>query len=130
MEYQPNGPQPLMYPLTLDLQYKVLSGRLETAGIGQTSSMGSGKLVFTGNQSIKSGARLEISILWPALLDDHVRLQLVIQGRAIDVAGKRITVCFAKHQFRTRSAPFPWAPRIVAMPDTHAGQQIPLRAHA
>ena len=126
---------PALFPVALDLQYKVLSGRNPSTGRGQTSLFGSRTLVFTSDQEVRYGVRIELSVFWPVLLDDRVKLQLMIQGRAIGVHGNRITVSIGKHHFRTRGGALPsreplhQVPRMAPLPAVHAAPHL-LEAHA
>ena len=91
----------IQYPITLELRYKT-GGRAPRVGMGQTSGMSASEVVFTADQPIDVGAKLEISIAWPALLNDRVALQLVVVG---DVVGRRdslTTLRIRKYHFRTR----------------------------
>jgi hypothetical protein len=92
-----------LYPITLDLHYQVLSGgRPVQAGSGRTTRLGSRRVVFTAEPALEVAARLQISVAWPVLLDDRVKLQLIIEGRVIGVDGDRVTVGVVKYHFRTR----------------------------
>ena len=94
---------PPLYPITLDLHYQVLSGgRPVQAGSGRTTRFGSRRIVFTAEPALPGAARLQVSVAWPVLLDDRVKLQLVIEGRVIDVDGDRVTLGVVKYHFRTR----------------------------
>jgi hypothetical protein len=128
---------PPLYPITLDLHYKVLSGATPVqAGSGRTTRFGSRRVVFTAEPALQVAARLQVSIAWPVLLDDRVKLQLVIEGRVIGVDGDRVTLGVVKHHFRTRGPAIaanslePCARPMPVIPITGAAHpKVALRAH-
>jgi len=94
---------PPLYPITLDLHYQVLSdGRPVETGSGRTTRFGSRRVVFIAEPALQVAARLQVSVAWPVLLDDRVKLQLIIEGRVIGVDGDRVTLGVVKYHFRTR----------------------------
>jgi hypothetical protein len=91
----------IQYPVNMELRYKT-GGRTPRVGMGQTRRMSSNEVVFVADQALEQGTRLEISIAWPALLNERVALQLVVEG---DIVGRRdslITARIRKYHFRTR----------------------------
>lgn len=40
--------------------------------------------------------------MWPVLLDHRVKLQLVVEGRALTVNRRQVTMRVSKYEFRTR----------------------------
>lgn len=113
MGRQENQFYPQRYPLHLDLQYKMRGlGKMPAlVGCGRTTAFGSRELTFAGDQPVATGANLEISVAWPALLHGRVRLQLVIQGRVVQVGQGRVTVAIGKYHFRTRGLASSGAPQ-------------------
>jgi hypothetical protein len=95
---------PAAYPLKLDLQYRLVSTgrRAPVSGCGRTITFGSHEVVFAGDLPIPANATVQLSVCWPVLLDDRIRLQLVIEGRVTNVAGGTFTVRIGKYHFRTR----------------------------
>ena len=94
---------PHLYPITLDLHYQVLSGgRPVETGSGRTTRFGSRRVVFIAEPALQVAARLQVSVAWPVLLDDRVKLQLIIEGRVTGVDGDRVTLGVVKYHFRTR----------------------------
>lgn len=105
MQPRETGHPHFMYPMKLDVRYKIRSRALGVmaTGSGYTSSIGSRRIVFTGDQPVPKGARVEVSVAWPALLENRVRIQLVVQGRTAAADGARIMVDIAHYEFRTRA---------------------------
>jgi len=92
------------YPVAMEIKYKIRS-RTPRVGMGQTSSMSSREVVFTADQPIQEGTLMEVSIAWPALLNNRVALQLVIDGEIVRCGETEMTARIIKHHFRTRG---PW----------------------
>ena len=130
LRYQP------LYPITLDLHYQVLSGgRPVETGSGRTTRFGSHRVVFIAEPAHEVAARLQVSVAWPVLLDDRVKLQLIIEGRVLGVDGDRVTLGVVKYHFRTRGLSIaansrePCARPMPVIPITGATHPPVLRAH-
>ena len=130
LRYQP------LYPITLDLHYQVLSdGRPVETGSGRTTRFGSHRVVFIAEPALEVAARLQVSVAWPVLLDDRVKLQLIIEGRVLGVDGDRVTLGVVKYHFRTRglaiaaNALQPCPQTMPVIPITGADRRVALRAH-
>jgi hypothetical protein len=79
---RPRGPTgtgrpPNRYPISLELRYKAKDFPVE--GFGQTVMMSSQDIVFAPDNGLKPGMAAEIVRAWPFLLDNRIRLQLVLQ---------------------------------------------------
>jgi len=61
-----------------------------------------GMLFTTTGRYLDPGLDLEISIDWPALLNDDTPLQLSVVGRVVRVKGSQVAVRMTKREFRTR----------------------------
>lgn len=94
----------VQYPIVMELQYKMRE-RTNRVGMGQTRGINSSFVVFTADQPIAVGSKLEIAIAWPVLLNQCVPLKLVVE--AVVVSGEETlhTAKIVKYQFRTRKAP-------------------------
>lgn len=92
------------YPLQLDVHYRLVSAgtRAPVWGSGRTITLGSHEIVFAGDESMPANASVQLSVCWPVLLDNRIRLQLVIEGRVTRVEGGAVTVRIGKYHFRTR----------------------------
>jgi hypothetical protein len=64
-------------------------------------------VVFTADQPIPVGSKLEIAISWPVLLNDRVSLKVVIEGELVACGEQEMTARIVKYQFRTRKPPAP-----------------------
>ena len=124
------------YPLQLELRYKALNSKPPTSGIGKTLEISSTKIVFTADAPIEMGAKVVLSIAWPALLNNRVALQLVIEGQLTGGDGPTLTATITKHHFRTRAV-IPYVAKaasvMVPWPGSHATcaeASLAVRAHA
>ena len=94
------------YPLDLSVRFRLISPASSLSGTGRTVNLSAGGLllatqgVVSGNE-ISAGARLEISIEWPVLLDGRIPLQLFAVGWVVRGGATNFAVVFQHHQFRT-----------------------------
>jgi hypothetical protein len=93
------------FPVSLEVRYSVVGrrGPVET-GSGRTIDMSSSGLSFTADTPLSIGQRLDMSIDWPARLDDDVQLQVVVSGMVVRTTGAVIALRIERHEFRTRHA--------------------------
>lgn len=91
------------FQIRRELRYKVLGrGKALPSGIGSTVDIGSGGVAFHTDQPLPPGRSVELSISWPAMLDDVCRMRLNIIGRVLRVDGRRAVCTVDKHEFRTQ----------------------------
>ncbi len=69
---------------------------------GESLSISSKGLVFTTTEAFPPGQVVEASIDWPILLDERVRLTLVVEGTVVGSADNHTTMRIDRYQFRTR----------------------------
>jgi hypothetical protein len=89
------------YPVRLSARYRTLDSKPQLAGIGLTVNMSSSGLLVTCQHHIPCGARMEVLVDWPSLLESTIPLQLVTSGRVIRSDPSGFVVEFAQYQFRT-----------------------------
>ena len=93
------------YPLDLSVRFRSLSGRSRFSGVGRTVNMSSGGILVVlehvGQHEISAGARMEMSIEWPCLLDGKIPLQLAVFGRVLRLEAPLFAATMERHQFRT-----------------------------
>src|SRR5689334_8827515 len=72
------------FPMEREVKYKV-TGRNGAghAGEGATVNMSSGGVLFTTSDAISPGRKVEVSIAWPAQLNERCALRFVAQGRVV-----------------------------------------------
>lgn len=89
------------FSLDLRVRYRNLGTELSTVETGAVTNMSrSGVLIFAEN-TVSMGARVELSIDWPCLLDGRVALQLVATGRVVRCHKSNFAVAVAQYRFRT-----------------------------
>jgi hypothetical protein len=80
-----------------------MSGRDFTEmGGGETINISSSGVLFTSEHELQEGKRLELSVSWPARLDDKCHLKLVAKGRVIRTEAGVTAMSIEKYEFRTR----------------------------
>jgi hypothetical protein len=95
--------KPHYYPITIDLEYRLLSRRVVVqSGCGRTIRLASTCVQFESGDRLPPEMKVEISIAWPARLNNAVSLQLYLLGRTVRSPEHCITVEIQRHEFRTR----------------------------
>ena len=95
------------YPITLELEYKLLNDRFERRGVGRALNISSGGILFESDHSLPASGPIELAMDWPFLLDNVVTLKLVMRGRIVRRDAKAIAVKAEHHEFRTAGANSP-----------------------
>jgi len=94
------------FPIERDVRYKTLNQRAETlAGNGKTLNISSSGVLFTSDHDLPVGTRLEVSISWPAQLNDRCLLNLVARGRVTRHNKGQLALQIQQYEFRTQSRP-------------------------
>ena len=104
------------FPIEREVKYRVLSKRSgEESGDGKTVNISSSGILFTTDHMLLPGRRLELSISWPAQLNNKCALRLVARGRIVRYEEGRAAFMIQQYEFRTQSlgAPLPVGPRLV-----------------
>ena len=95
---------PQSYPLTIDLEYRLVGGGgTVKTGRGRTVRLSSARVEFECADYLPEQSKVEISIVWPARLDDGVCLKLCVVGRTVSSEDHLIVVTIQRYEFRTRS---------------------------
>ena len=97
------------FPVEREVRYRVLNKRSgEETGEGKTINISSSGVWFTAEHVLLPGRRLELSISWPAQLDNRCALKLVARGRVVRFVAGRAAIEIQQYEFRTQgSAPAP-----------------------
>ncbi len=94
------------FPIVRDVRYKTLNQRSEVlAGNGKTLNISSSGVLFTSEHELPVGTRLELSISWPAQLNERCLLNLVARGRVTRHHNGQMAVQIQQYEFRTQSRP-------------------------
>jgi hypothetical protein len=73
----------------------------QEAGTGRTINMSSRGLLFTTDQVLLPGRSVEVSVSWPAQLNQSCPLKLVAKGRIVRIEPGMAAVEIQSHEFRT-----------------------------
>src|SRR5712692_10132617 len=102
------------FPIEREVRYRVLSKRSgEESGDGKTINISSSGVLFTAEHMLLPGRRLELSISWPAQLNDKCALRLVARGRVVRFEQGRTAIEIQQYEFRTLSSASAGGPRLV-----------------
>ena len=96
------------YPLTLDVEYKLLERkRVQRKGLGRTINISARGVLFGTSDllpiliDLLSSDSVQLLINWPFLLDGSIPLKLLMYGKIVRVASNRIAVRVTGHTFHT-----------------------------
>ena len=93
------------FPIEREVRYRVLSKRSgDEAGDGKTVNISSSGVLFTAEHVLLPGRRLELSISWPAQLNNKCALKLVARGRIVRFEDGRAAMEIQQYEFRTQSS--------------------------
>jgi c-di-GMP-binding flagellar brake protein YcgR len=94
------------FPIEREVRYKTLNQRTEIlAGSGKTLNISSSGVLFTSDHDLPVGTRLEVSISWPAQLNEKCLLNLVARGRITRHHQGQLALQIQQYEFRTQSRP-------------------------
>jgi PilZ domain len=92
------------FPIEREIRYKTLSQRSEVLqGSGKTLNISSSGVLFTADHDLPVGTRLEVSISWPAQLNEKCLLNLVARGRVTRQESGHLALQIQQYEFRTQS---------------------------
>lgn len=93
------------FPIERDVRYRIMNKRGgEEAGDGKTLNISSSGVLFSTEQMLLPGRRLEVSISWPAQLNNKCALKLVARGRVVRLEDGRTAMEIQQYEFRTQSS--------------------------
>jgi hypothetical protein len=93
------------FPIEREVRFRILSKRnAEENGDGKTVNISSSGVLFTSDQVLLPGRRLELSISWPAQLNNKCALKLVARGRIVRFEEGRAAMEIQQYEFRTQSS--------------------------
>ena len=91
-----------------EIRYRVLDrDKIVAAGSGKTFNLSSNGVAFATERDLPIGAFIELSIAWPALLENRCPLQLIGFGRVLRSEHGRIASTIEQYEFRTLSRAVP-----------------------
>ena len=90
------------YPVKAALEYWiVIRNRKVVTGIGGTVNISSRGVLIQTAHALPRGVTVELSIHWPARLNNTVALKLHVIGQTIRTQGSCTAVLIRRHVFRT-----------------------------
>ncbi len=93
------------FPIEREVRYRVLNKRGgDETGEGKTVNISSSGVLLTVQQTLAPGRRMELSISWPAQLNDKCALQLVARGRVVRFERGQAAIEIEQYEFRTSSS--------------------------
>lgn len=90
------------FPIKTDVRYKLMEAtHVAQTGQSRSINISSGGILFTTKCQLPVGERAELSIEWPAQLNENCGLKLVAIGMIIRSSGETAAVRIEKYDFRT-----------------------------
>jgi DNA-binding NarL/FixJ family response regulator len=104
------------------LEKPFLSGQ----GTSETLNISSKGVLFRADEALEPGQLIQVSVDWPARLENQIPLKLVAEGRIVRNVKGVAAMTIEKYEFRTRRTP---APANIQKPTASAdGKTIPSRS--
>lgn len=91
------------FPIQSQLRYKLMEAG-SASQTGRTLNISSTGILFTAGAHLPVGQRVEVSVDWPAQLNEHCGLKLVALGKVVRSSPAATAVRIEKYDFRTRAA--------------------------
>lgn len=88
------------FPLALAVEYRLL-GQSARSGSGWTSNISSKGVLFEMAEHESLSGLIEVVVNWPYVLDGVCALKLVMKGRVVRLANRKVAVELTQHEFRT-----------------------------
>jgi hypothetical protein len=95
------------YPIRLTVRFRYFSGESHFSGTGLAVNVSSGGILVASEHQAIEGARVEMNIEWPCVLNGRIPLQLVAFGRVLRRDGSGFAAAFERHEFRTMKSSGP-----------------------
>ena len=93
------------FPIERDLKYRVLNKKTnDEGGAGKTLNISSSGVLFKAEHLLIPGKRVELSISWPAQLNNKTALKLVARGRVVRCDGEHAAIEIHQYEFRTQGS--------------------------
>jgi PilZ domain-containing protein len=89
------------FPFELPVRYRTIGRGEPFTGVGWVVNMSSTGVLVAYQQQMRAGARVELNIEWPSLLDGQVPLRLVTMGKVIRCDAGTFAMALGGYQFRT-----------------------------
>ncbi len=125
---RPKGGTTRGFPIPLAVSYQTLEHPiLSGQGTSETLNISSKGLLFTSNEQFQAGQLVQVSLDWPARLENQIPLKLVAEGRIVRNANGQTAMTIDKYEFRTRRVAKTTAPAERRMRETRRHKIAPQR---
>jgi hypothetical protein len=94
------------------LEKPFLSGQ----GTSETLNFSSKGVLFRADEALEPGQLIQVSVDWPARLENQIPLKLVAEGRIVRNVKGVAAMTIEKYEFRTRRTPAQAGPQKTAAP--------------
>ena len=88
------------FPVSLELSYREVKSKQNLTGRGKTINISSSGILFAAEHPLVVDANVELTLLWPVLLNDEVPLLLKVNGRVLRTEGSRMAIEILQYEFR------------------------------
>ncbi len=93
------------FPIEQEVRYRLLYGhRIAETGVGRTLNISSSGIWITTQTQLNPGLPVELSVNWPALLNDVCPMKLMIFGCVVRSTEHTAAVAIERYEFRTQGA--------------------------
>ncbi len=93
------------FPIEREVKYRVISRRNgDAAGAGRTVNMSSSGILFSTEEELTPGRQIEVSVAWPAQLNNQTPLKLVARGRVVRSENRQAALEIQHYEFRTQGS--------------------------
>ena len=94
------------FPCRLAVSYQTLEHPFMSGqGTSETLNISSKGLLFATEAKLEAGQLVQVTLDWPARLENQVPLKLVAEGRVVRNIDGQAAVTIEKYEFRTRRGP-------------------------
>lgn len=102
-----------------DVRYRLLYGhRIAETGVGKTLNMSSSGVWISTQAPLNAGLPIELSVTWPALLNDVCPMKLMIYGCVVRSTDRGAAIAIERYEFRTQGSRAFQQPIVPAMEET------------
>jgi hypothetical protein len=95
------------YPLDLAVHVRAKGAGSSFSAVGLVVNVSSGGILVASERRFTAGALLEMRIVWPALLEGRIPLQLFALGRVLRSGTSTFAAAFERHEFRILRSSIP-----------------------
>jgi hypothetical protein len=95
------------FPLRREARYTILEPHKRNPSVGsETLDISSSGMCLRCTDAPPLGSRMDVSVNWPAVLENGCRLKLVARARVIWRSNEAVGLMIERHEFRTQGKEF------------------------